>query len=358
MYRMCSQAWYFKYKEKYDTPEQGASLSFGNAVDVAVERYLNGANKDYIKVFDEEWLVSTNMFGAKTQVFDNDNILYAHSDFDADVLAPEDFEQMKLWSEELKLYSEEVTSLELFKHVAKAKKNPYKKIKENQLKYFNRCSWLSLKRKGHLMLHSFVEQFVPKIEKVISVQKNATIVSDDKEDTIGGKIDLILKLKNFDKPIIFDLKTAGRPYKQDNIDNSEQLTLYLAMEGAKHDTDLVGYVVLSKAINKDKVSYCKSCGYKKDGSHRKCNNIVEEGDRCNGEWEEKSVINPQVQVLIEKKTDQQMNFQLEVETQTLDSMKAGIVTKNPTKCNSWFGNKCPFIDLCHKNDPTGLVKRS
>lgn len=354
---MCSQAWYFKYKEKYDSPEQGASLSFGNAVDVAVERYLNNTNHDYISVFDEEWLNSTNMFGKKTQVFDNDSILYSHSDFDADVLAPEDLEQMKLWAKELKLYSEEISVIELFKAVAKTKKNPYKKIKPNQLKYFNRCSWLSLKRKGHLMLHSFVQQFVPKIEKVLAVQKNAQIVSDDKEDIIGGKVDLVLKIKNYDKPIIFDLKTAARPYKQEAIDDSEQLTLYSAMEGAKYGTDLVGYVVLSKQINKDKVGYCKSCGHKKEGSHRKCNNIVDD-NRCNGEWEEKTEINPQVQVLIEQKSEQQVNFQLEVETQTLDAMKAGIVTKNPTKCNSWFGNNCPFYNLCHKNDPTGLVKRS
>lgn len=358
MYRMCSQAWYWKYKEKYDTPEQGASLSFGNAVDVAVERYLNKSDLNFIEVFDKEWLNSTNMFGKTTPVFDNNNIVYAHSDFDGDVLLADDHTTMKAWAVELKLADDDsVDPVELFKSIAKIKKNPYKAIKDKQKVYFNRCSWLSLKRKGHLMLHSFVEQFVPKIEKVIAVQKNAQIVSDDREDVIGGKIDMILKIKNYDKPIIFDLKTAGRPYKQDQIDHTEQLSLYAAMEGAANKTDLVGYVVLSKAINKDKVAYCIKCQHKKDGRHQKCNNMVGE-ERCNGDWYEKTELNPQVQVLIESKTDDQLNFQLEVESQTLDSMKAGIVTKNPTRCTSWFGNKCPYYNLCHKNDATGLTKRS
>lgn len=303
------------------------------------------------------------MFKKKTIIFDNPNVTYAHGDFDADVLFPEDIKTLADWAHELGVGEERGDPIKAYKEVSKAKKNKFKRINQYELKYFNRCSWLSLKRKGHLLMQSFVEQFVPKIERVISVQKHSQIVSDDKEDVITGKIDMILKIKGYDKPIIFDLKTASRPYTQKQIDETEQLAVYSAMEGGRYGTDLVGYVVLSKAVNKETEATCKNCSYKRTGRHKKCDNEVmnDEGTgkvRCNGDWDEKTVLAPQVQVLIEKKTDEQINYQLGVETQTIDAMKAGVVYKNTSKCDNWYGSKCPFYDLCHKNDATGLIKRN
>jgi len=330
---------------------------------LAVDKLLTKKNLDYIQTFDEEWNCSKDYKGNVTYLFDNVNVVYAHADFDPDVLKPEDFETMNQWIDELDLGKHGDDPVTIFKTIAKIKKNPFKRIKDKELRYFARCSWLSLKRKGHIMLDSFYAQFYPKIEKVLAVQKSGQLKSDDGADIISGKIDMILKIKGYDKPIIFDLKTASQPYKQSQLDTSEQLSIYSAMEGDNYNTSLVGYVVLSKAINKEKIAHCKKCGNQKNGRHRTCNNLVNQIEpeqkpvRCDGEWDEKTVLAPVVQVMIEEKTPQQIEQVLASETQTIDAMKAGVVFKNTSKCENWYGSRCPFYNLCYKNDDSGLIKK-
>jgi hypothetical protein len=250
-----------------------------------------------------------------------------------------------------------------FHAVAKAKKNPYKRMPANHLAFFNRMSWLSMYYKGLLLIESFEQQFLPKIEKVLAVQKHSSIKDETVGDSITGYIDMILKLKGHERPIIFDLKTAARPYTQEQIEHSEQLTIYLAMEGQRFNTDQVGYIVLSKAINKEVEAYCRKCNYKKDGRHRSCNNMVNTVEpeqkpvRCDGEWNETVVLKPLVQVLIERKSDNQVNKVMEDQSNIILGMKNGVVFKNTSKCMNWYGNKCPYFNLCHKDSDAGLVKK-
>lgn len=367
-YISCPRYWHNSYNEKWKSEVESASLYFGTAIDASIMALLEGKS-DYLAIFKDRWKKAFQ-YGKTTPIFDNDNIVYANADFDDDVLLPKDLDQMLLWAAELKV-GDSPDPVEIFKEVARIKKNPYKRTTDAQMKYYSRCSWLSMKRKGEVLINSFKEQFLPKIKTVHATQKYAKIEGQD-GDLITGYIDMILEIEGYDKPIIFDLKTAAKPYEQSQIDLTEQLTLYAAMKANEYQTDLVGYIVLCKNIPKETEAYCKSCGHKKDGRHQTCNNMTErefphptvkdipltevKQVRCDGEWLEKTVLKPMVQVLVERKTADQVEDLLKDYSNIILAMKNRIVYKNTSKCLNWYGSKCVYYDLCHKGTPTGLKK--
>ena len=358
-YIACPQHWYLSYEEKYEAPIQGASTYFGSAVDAAVGEMLDG-KQDWLKTFYDRWNKSWS-FGKSTQIFDNPDIIYGYKDFDQYVLESKDYPQLEMWAKALNLIPQ--TQLvkpeelvELYKKCAEIKKNPYKNITQDQLTYFNRASWLSMKRKGKVLLTAFHTQFYPKVKRVLATQQKATLKDEGTGDAITGFIDMVLEIDGYDKPIIFDLKTAAYPYSQQDIDLTQQLTLYAAMKGQEYNTDLVGYVVLCKNIPKNTTHHCGTCSHVKTGRHNTCDNVVN-GQRCKGEWIETVKPEPVVQVLIEKKTPQQINDLLSDVGNILLAMKSKIVYKNVSKCNDWYGGQCPYYNACHNNDFTGLTKR-
>ncbi len=368
-YVNCSKHWYWKYIEKWESPDENSSLPFGTAFDAAVSAILQ-KQTNYIDIFNNKWYSTTNRKGVASPIFDSKTISYGSNDFDEYVLKPEDLDLMKDWLTELKLEKLGTDPVEAFKVIAKDKKNPYKRPNEMKIQYYNRCNWLSLKRKGELLLDAFVEQFMPQVDEVLSIQKHAYIKDEITGDAVMGFLDFVLKMKGRDKNTIFDLKTSANPYKQDQIDNSDQLTLYAAIEGKNFNTDEVGYVVCVKNIKKEQVGICPKCGHQKSGQYKTCNNnllktdeagnLLYEGqapERCGTEWQYKTVLKPEIQVLIETKSEQQMTDILLDQGNILEAMNRQIVYKNTSKCNNWYGGKCPYFNLCHGNDSTGLKKK-
>lgn len=354
-YIKCPKHWYWRYVEKLDSEYEGSSIYFGTAVDKAVMAMLQG-NKNYLMTFNDQWFSTNNLKKEVIQIYDNPKIMYSHADFDKDVLLPEDIKSMDNWQQELLL--EKIDPISLFQKIQKNKKNPYKKTTLKQIQYFNRCSWLSLKRKGELLLKLFEKNFYPKIKEVISIQKFHTISDQVTGDSIIGALDFIVRMDGYDSPVVLDLKTASKPYTQEDIELSEQLPLYLSFIQNKFNwqTNLVGYIVLVKKINKKTLAFCKNCGFEKNSKHQTCNNEIN-GGRCGGEWEEKIELDPQMQVIIEEKSQQDINNILEDYSNIIDAMKRKIIYKDRSKCYNWYGNKCPYFNACHKNDLTGLRKR-
>lgn len=313
-------------------------------------------NKDYMKVFYSQWEKSINKFQKVTPVFDNPNIVYSYADFDEHVLDDKNIKKLEEWKKELEIKTK-VSAVDLYKQIVKKKKNPYKKLTEKEKTYFNRASWLSLKLKGEILIKSFKEQFLPKIKKVHATQLSGSIKSDDGQDSINGVLDCILEVEGYDKPIIIDLKTASQPYKEEQIDLTEQLTLYYGMMGAQYKTDLVGYLVLCKNIPKQKIAFCKSCGHeRRTGQLKTCDNEIN-GKRCKGEWEEKVELKPEVQFMVRKKGDTELFSLYSDYSNIIYAMKNDMVYKNQSKCHNWYGGKCPFFDLCHKGDDSNLLKK-
>lgn len=289
-------------------------------------------------------------------IFDNDNIVYAHGDFDEYLIKDEDKIVLNDWIKELKIEYHGKNYLDVFDKIQKKKRNPYTSLTNNELKFFNRASWLSLNRKGEILIDCFKTQFYPKIKKIHSVQKTSYYKNSFNDDVIVGIIDMVIDYEGFDKPIIFDLKTSGKPYTTEKIELTDQLMLYAAMEGVNYNTDLVGYVVLVKSIPKIFKHTCKVCNHVKGEKerHTTCNNNIN-GKRCMGKWIKKVELAPKVQVLIEQKTPQEVDDVLLDVSNIMKSMKNNIVYKNKEKCYNWFGSKCPYFDACHKNDTSNLI---
>jgi len=361
-YKNCAQHWYYRYVDKLEGSDIGASTFFGTAVDAAVMYLLETNNLDFKDKFVQLWLQQEDKKQKKPlKILGNNSIIFAHADFDKDVLDEEtkNLLHAKLVFNGLDKELGTDDPVEAYFKVAKAKRNKYKAFPEQYLDYFNFCSWYSMLRKGIILLDSFYEQFYPKIEKVLATQKFALIKDDSTGDIIQGVVDTVLLLKGHDKPIIFDLKTSSRPYTDDQIEHSDQLTLYAAMEGRKYNTDQVGYIVLCKNINKVKEYYCSTCGSKRESKHRTCNQKKENDTiRCGGDWLETVKLDPKVQVLIRTKSTNTVNKCLEDQANIIVAMKNNVVFKNNSKCESWYGNRCVYYNLCKNGSTSGLTKRS
>lgn len=354
----CSKHWFLKYREGYEGTIEGASTFFGSAIDEAVTVMLmNGT--DWLKKFEEKWTFQAN-YGKYTRIFDNENIMYTNKDFDGELLQQPEFDQLNKWALELGQGDGLATNemlIALVKQCQKAKSSPYIKVTADQLKFLNRACWLSLKVKGTILLGAFKDQFMPKVVRVISTQSREKIEDPNTGDSIVGVVDMIIEHSDYPgKAIIFDLKTSSQFYEQEKIDVSPQLTLYTAMVGQKYNTDLVGYVVLSKNIDKEIVGTCKVCGANKTTRHETCNAIIS-GKRCSGEWDSKIVARPVVQVMVESKTQAQIDDLLNDSANIITAMKNDIIFKNTEACTNWFGADCIYKKLCHGGDASGLVKK-
>lgn len=168
-----------------------------------------------------------------------------------------------------------------------------------------------------------------------------------------------MELEGYDKPIIVDFKTAARPYSEDSVEYSIQLSQYLHYLSDKYNnTRLASYVVFLKKIVKNKTKVCAKCGFDGSGARFKtCNNSIG-NDRCNGEWVEK--INPkaEMQLLVNEIPESVEHFVIDNIETVNNAIKTGLFTKNVNSCkDAGFGRPCDFFELCWKKDASKLCKK-
>lgn len=320
----CNQAWKLHYVDKYRTTQIGSALIFGTAIDKAMEYVLTGKDSDDTlnhataeEHFDYHW---------RTQYIND--VLY-------DLY--EDTNNLIQWSK----YD---TDTEL--------------LTKEELKDKNHLAWLTMRKKGHLMIEAARKHFLPKVETVLSTQEK-TELSNDEGDSSIGFCDAVVKLKNYDSPIILDFKTASFAYEEDSVRTSTQLSQYLHDLSPKYgNTRLAGYCVFLKQIKKNRKKICVKCEF--DGSstsHKTCNNVVN-GKRCHGEFDE--VLSPEasMQLIVDTIPLATEEFVIDNIENVNAAIKTGVIVKNITKCkdNGW-GRPCEFYDLCWKNDDSNLIKK-
>ncbi len=112
-------------------------------------------------------------------------------------------------------------------------------------------AWHSLYEKGNMILEAYVAQVLPRIQKVLFVQKNIHIKNPD-GDAFVGLVDFCAVFED-GKTYIFDNKTSSVKYAANATDESEQLATYYEALRDTLTIDGVGYVVLPKAIRKKKL---------------------------------------------------------------------------------------------------------
>lgn len=250
-YQMSARSWYLHYQLRLREKVMGSALFFGSAMDDALNtlienKFSTGGQRDPKDVFIESWS-KANIHGKSVSLKKTDLVRYSKADLDLDIIDNE--EDQKL----LKTAKPE---------------------------------WVSLRRKGLMMLEAYEKQVLPHLIDLHTVQQYITIPNED-GDAIIGYVDLIakfkvneeivaefeklalsennaiakeakLELENLkhlsqynDKLIIFDNKTSSIKYKEDSVLTSRQLATYSeAPDVPEHDYE--GYIVIPKKIRKKK----------------------------------------------------------------------------------------------------------
>lgn len=359
-FQTCAKSYEIRYIDRVVSVYKSSALFFGSAIDKAQEHMLkNKAHEacleESMRILDEEWEQQKDNEGNITDLPKNTTILYSKYDYDGDLLEKPD------WRELFKLDEQ---PFEARSRVEEALKSgtQWGDIPETDRIVYNFSSWLSVKRKGHLLLKAYHDQILPQIDTVIEVQREV-VLEDSEGNKINGFVDLIAKLKD-GRVAVLDNKTSSMDYEPDSVQKSAQLGLYQTILNSyvddpthpfKHKIDWAGYLVLNKKIEKEKTKICKSCGYKGEGSHKTCNNEID-GKRCGGEWEVTKKFSVKTQVIVDKVSPVLLNLVMDNADVIKRNIEAKLFPRSLTACDNQFGKPCEFYNLCHKNDTTGLIK--
>jgi hypothetical protein len=312
IYNECGQKYFLHYNQKLRSVTTGSALLFGSAIDKALENAL--------------------------KTFPNCDINDTKAQF------------MKHWSDaELNGQPLVIPGSSLVKYT----KGDYE---------LDEDPWISLSKKGMLMIEAFYRDVLPNIEKVISAQEEISLINDN-GDAVVGFADCVLQWKGEKSPVIMDFKTSAKKYLSNAVLESQQLALYKHSLSAKYSTIRAGFIVFIKSINKNASKICKVC--KHDGSatsHKTCNNELpkqfSEGvrhARCGGELT--ITYNPKVdvQVLIDDIDETFENSILD----SFDEINTKIQEKqfepNWAGCMTKYG-PCLYKEYCMTGNMVGLVK--
>jgi len=102
----------------------------------------------------------------------------------------------------------------------------WENLKEVELRYNKRESWEDLKEKGEKLLEKFLQEEVPKIQKVFSVEKKFDLTITSLALPFVGIVDLVAEVNG--QRAIVDFKTAASDYEDHEVELSDQLTAYWA----------------------------------------------------------------------------------------------------------------------------------
>lgn len=100
----------------------------------------------------------------------------------------------------------------------------WQNLKNIRLRYNNRDSWEGLRDKGEKLLEKFFVEELPRIEKVLGVEKKFDLSVSSLPLPFIGIVDLIAQVDG--QTTIVDFKTAASDYEDHEVALSDQLTAY------------------------------------------------------------------------------------------------------------------------------------
>jgi hypothetical protein len=361
-YNQCPRSYRLHYVDRLRERSATAYLAFGTAIDESLNAILKDLQKnktitcDYKTVFDTNWQKIT--INKKEHSLPLCTLVgYAKSDFIAELLDSSDIQFLVTKSNELgfedSLRGITLTSLKELKDQLENEKSQrqYKPFLEPRHALLNLMNWLSMRRKGHLMLEAYIRDILPQIEEVVDIQKQIELNSECGSSIIGY-IDAIVKLKNREDYTVLDNKTASQPYAEDAVKTSQQLLLYTYALGYKH----AGFAVMLKTIRMNRKKKCVECGFESNSSHKLCNNTTENGKRCNGAWEEEIFPEAATQLVKEEIDEQTQLVVVDNISEINEAIKANVFPKNLSTCKNIYGNPCIYLNYCWKNKTDNLEK--
>ena len=231
-----------------------------------------------------------------------------------------------------------------------------KKIASTDQSFYNYASWLSLKRKGHLMLEHYKNEIMPLIKRVESIQRRVELPNDD-GDVYIGYIDFEAEIEGYDGIITLDNKTSSRPYKITDIQDKGQLLGYDEFtENGKG-----GYIVLHKKIKYHKSLTCQDCGEVTRRAVKSCPAEIDK-KRCGGELDLEKIPYVKHQILVDDIDSEKKDLLFDEICDILAMIENEEFDQDRTKCGKdcHFGKQCIYYNFCRSNpakpDITGLAR--
>lgn len=371
-YSTCPAMYKLHYIDKIRSDKIGSALHFGNAMDEALNVLLStkmdtpaeNATDDLDRLkagFDHHMtfrIINKEMEDIRTSHF----VEYYKSDFDRDILLPDDFKSLETFIKEAgyvidpnekdPMVSNTPKPLDLYDLISGFIKDKAE-LNSTDLSFYNYASWLSLRRKGHLMLECYKSEILPKIKRVVSIQKKVDLPNED-GDTLTGYIDFEAEFYDYEGVVTTDNKTSSRPYKVEDINDKGQLLIYdeYTLNG------LGGYVVLMKKVAYRKEKTCQVCGAVTDRNIKKCAEMTDK-KRCNGELTLEKFPYIKHQILIDQINERKKDLHFDKLCDILDKIENEEFPQNRDSCFQ-YGKPCIYYDYCRSDptdpDITGLVK--
>ena len=318
-FEQCSEKYRLRYRERLSSEKISSPLFFGTAIDAAVELLLLKKKRN-LSDKELDLLLTEDAFSIfdKTMKEQNGILLernplceYFYSDFDHSLLTEEDFSYLR------KAYPSILDWEEFFVYCKKYIKT-HGELKTGSKIAFNNLCWLSLYRKGEMMLKAYAQNILPEIEEVFDIQKEVELINES-GDKLRGKIDFIASFK--DDPttrLIIDNKTSSEAYKSDSVANSVQLAIYCEAENCNR----AAYVVMEKKMR-----------------------IKEPRART--------------QIVKDTITEEHKQKTFDIVEQKLNNIACENFSKkdSPKDC-AFFGKPCEFFNLCWHGKMDGLKKRN
>jgi len=243
-FKLCSHEYKLHYIEKLRSEKIGSPLIFGTAIDAACEDFLLNRNASRAREIFRKTMKQQEINGELTELQTTTKIDYLDNDFDHELVLESDNEFL----------SKDTVFADA--------KQAYEELKgktdrtEQELVVWNYINWISLYRKGHLLVNAFMDFAEENIEEVYATQPVIEL-EDEHGNQITGKADFIVKVKGHSKPVVLDLKTASRYYDKNSVKDSDQLALYIAYFREFYPgMEKAGYIVLNKNIKKNRDKIC------------------------------------------------------------------------------------------------------
>lgn len=215
-------------------------------------------------------------------------------------------------------------------------------LTQDEIRYMNLHYFLSLGRKGEMMIESFIKDILPNIVKVYAIEKPLKIdmsleSAKPMTDVLTGFMDMVCDFRVTDAKlagnlgieigsvvkVLFDNKTSSTRYGSKCLEEKPQLNIYNYCESS----DYIGYLVAVKEIKRPKIG-------------------VRKGE-----------VFADIQVVLGKSSETISNAILDGVNTMLDSVSKNEFKPNYDVCTRVYGRKCPMYDYCKNGDMTGLVKK-
>jgi len=321
MYQQCGMKYKLHYIDKWRSKLLDSPLFFGSAIDEALNCLLITKKKTLIgdevkflgkdpRILFYESFKFVKVLDDRVDIRFSELARYSAADIDLDILLDEDLDYILKHnpSKEIELVKENVVG---FIEECQAVRKEKGMLELPEFKLYNLCAWTSLYRKGLMLIEAYEKNIMPEIVEVHDIQKLVHL-PNEQGDHITGFIDFTATFKDGVKRVM-DNKTSSQRYTQQDILDSQQLSIYTEYESNKQ----CGFAVLEKKIRKKE---------------------------------------PRVrtELVFGEVSDAQVEKHFEAIDSVLTNVKNGVFEKNEKSC-FLYGKPCPFYDACMKNDFSHLV---